>query len=122
MHEKNPGQPSVENEEMPESLLDPCLFCEKGIAMFVKCQEMKFCADYRKCEDGHYTSVVCSFQRGGCGASTGFFPTPQEAADAWNRRPCKITMDGTTIALGSVTVNSIREKIERSILYGQEGV
>lgn len=69
-----------------EMSLAPCPFCGKQIAMFINCQELRACASARACEDGHYLSVVCSFQRGGCGASTGFFPTPLEAAEAWNRR------------------------------------
>jgi hypothetical protein len=64
----------------------PCPFCGKDVAIFVNCQEMRVCADYRKCEDSHYLSVACSYQHGGCGVSTGFFPTAEEAADAWNRR------------------------------------
>ena len=79
--------PGPMNETDAEDIsLSPCPFCGKDIAMFTKCQEMKFCPDYRSCPEGHYICAVCSFQRGGCGASTGFFPTPKEAADAWNER------------------------------------
>lgn len=65
--------------------LSSCPFCGKRVAIFARCQEMKACADYRSCE-GHYFCVACSFQRGGCGASSGFFPSKAEAAAAWNNR------------------------------------
>lgn len=34
--------------------------------------------------------VVCDFNRGGCGASTGFAFSPKQAIEKWNRRsyPC----------------------------------
>lgn len=76
--------------------LDACPFCGKDVVSFINCQEMRACEDFRQCEDGHYLSVVCSFKNGGCGASSGFFPTAQEAADAWNRR-AEITIDSPEI-------------------------
>ena len=34
-----------------------------------------------------HNDVVCDFTAGGCGAATGeCYETPEEAADAWNRR------------------------------------
>ncbi|MBR6030100.1 MAG: hypothetical protein IKP40_13535 [Clostridia bacterium] len=77
--------------------LAACPFCGKETSLcFANCQEMRACEDFRQCEDGHYLSVVCSFQRAGCGASSGYFPTAEEAAAAWNRRPV-ITIDGPEI-------------------------
>ena len=77
--------------------LDACPFCGKETSLrFSNCQEMRACEDFRQCKDGHYLSVVCSLARGGCGASSGFFPTAEEAAAAWNRRP-EITIDGAEI-------------------------
>lgn len=68
------------------SVLDSCPFCGKRVAIFARCQEMQICTEYRKCQESHYVCVVCSFSRQGCGASTGFFPSREEAAAAWNRR------------------------------------
>lgn len=83
---KAPGQTIDETD-----CLSYCPFCGKHVAIFARCQEMKACTDYRSCE-GHYFCAVCSFQRGGCGASSGFFPTKEEAAAAWNMR-CKNLRD-----------------------------
>lgn len=66
--------------------LKACPFCGKDIANFATCQQLQACKGFRECDDGHYLSVVCSMLDGGCGASTGFFPTFEAAARAWNRR------------------------------------
>jgi len=66
--------------------LTSCPFCGRSVAIYATCQEMKVCGKWKPCEEGEYVCVVCSFERGGCGASTGFFPTKAEAAEAWNTR------------------------------------
>lgn len=62
-----------------------CPFCGKDVATIANCQEMKECESMGSCKS-HYFLVVCTFSRGGCGASSGYFPTPEEAAEAWNQR------------------------------------
>ena len=66
--------------------LDPCPFCGKDVADFATCQEVQACENFRSCDSGHYLTIVCSFKNGGCGASSGFWPSCQEAANAWNRK------------------------------------
>lgn len=67
-------------------LLEPCPFCGLDKALFTNCQEVEACADYKRCADSHYFAVVCSCGDKGCGASTGFWPTREEAAKHWNQR------------------------------------
>ena len=33
-----------------------------------------------------FYALICSFNNGGCGASSGYYPTVEGAIDAWNRR------------------------------------
>ena len=101
------GSASCGNTNDRQYLLTPCPFCGKGIARFVTCQEVRACGGWRACEEGRYLSIACSFQDGGCGASSGFFPTAQEAADAWNRRE------------GSVRIEAL-EKLLADNSYGKE--
>jgi len=78
--------PATYEEEASEANLLPCPFCGKDVARFSNCQELEACED-RKCpEESHYHTVICTFNGGGCGASSGFYPTYREAAQAWNRR------------------------------------
>ena len=37
-----------------------------------------------------YFKVICSITSGGCGASSGWYNTRQEAADRWNTRILKV--------------------------------
>lgn len=110
---KVPGPMTDEEHE-----LSACPFCGKETSLcFANCQEMRACEDFRQCEDGHYLSVVCSFQRGGCGASSGFFPTAEEAAAAWNRRP-EITIDGPEIGeLVRLTAERVSSRLKYSGRY-----
>lgn len=63
-----------------------CPFCGKDVADLTDCQELEACGDWEKCQRESFKAVVCSFLPGGCGASTGFYPTAEEAVDAWNSR------------------------------------
>ncbi len=56
-----------------KSILKPCPFCgrEDGVYM---------------CKEGNQWQVICDYGWGGCGASSGFYDTPKETAEAWNRR------------------------------------
>lgn len=33
-----------------------------------------------------FYAIVCNWNKGGCGASSGYYPTVEEAIEAWNRR------------------------------------
>lgn len=67
--------------------LSRCPFCGGDVARFATCHEVEACGDWCPTKGAHtaYT-VVCSFLYGGCGSSSGFYPTRAEAAGAWNRR------------------------------------
>lgn len=59
--------------------LKPCPFCGKSVAVLSNAQEeLEVC--------NNYVMVVCAFNRGGCGAATGFYNSEQEAIEHWNRR------------------------------------
>lgn len=66
--------------------LKPCPFCGKAVATIANCQELEDCANFEQCEDCKYVCVICSFTRGGCGASGAYCVTEDEAMDIWNRR------------------------------------
>lgn len=51
--------------------LKPCPFCGG--------KNIEFCTL------GFY-SMVCNVNKGGCGASSGYFSTVEKAIEAWNRR------------------------------------
>lgn len=75
--------------------LKPCPFCNAKAVNITNAHELEECAnfDYDNCPCnefesspcGYYT-VVCNVNCGGCGASSGYFPTAGEAINAWNRR------------------------------------
>jgi len=58
---------------MAETKLLPCPFCPANAAQVV-------------CDDPQNFYVCCSKHYGGCGASSGYYRTEQEAVDKWNRR------------------------------------
>lgn len=98
---------------MEQVKLRKCPFCGKDVADYASCMEMRVCADFRKCEEGQYVCVVCSFARGGCVASTGFFPTREEAEEAWNMRDEPfVVMEGPEIGQ-TVSVDAIMRLAER---------
>ncbi len=79
-------QKIMQDGEEKQFSLSACPFCGKDVALFARCNEVSACGGWRECSSAKYVTVVCSFQRGGCGSSTGFYPTPAEAEAAWNRR------------------------------------
>ena len=51
------------------------------------CRELEDCAHFEVCDtDILYFAYVCSVNHGGCGATTGYYETEEEAIEAWNRR------------------------------------
>lgn len=74
----------------------PCPFCGKDVAVLTDMHDLEECANFEDedcpCEQyepsgrcGYYT-VVCNANKGGCGSSSGYFPTEQQAIQAWNKR------------------------------------
>lgn len=71
--------------------LKSCPFCGKSVAEIDDAKELGGCPYYDDCDQAEYEqcemhSVVCNVHRGGCGASSGYFFTAEEAISAWNRR------------------------------------
>ena len=71
--------------------LKSCPFCGKDVADVALVGEHEYADQDEGAPDysffwTHY-DVVCDYSKGGCGASTGKqYKTPEEAAEAWNRR------------------------------------
>lgn len=64
-----------------------CPFCGKTDATTITtCVEMAECENFEGCEVNGYYTVVCDFNKGGCGASCGYAPTKKEAEEKWNKR------------------------------------
>lgn len=68
------------------SSLKRCPFCGKQVAIIDTCHELEDCANFERCGDGGYYSVVCNFNHGGCGGSAGYDRTELGAISRWNRR------------------------------------
>ena len=75
--------------------LKRCPFCGKSVAVISNLLECESCANFEDevCpayepdgNDGCPHFIICDRQKGGCGASTGWYLTLDEAAEAWNRR------------------------------------
>lgn len=76
--------------------LKPCPFCGKSAATFSNVQDCELCAKFEdeNCpacyensgNDGCIHFVVCDVNKGGCGASTGWYIDKGFALEAWNRR------------------------------------
>ena len=76
---------TTDNEDLTFDLA-PCPHCGKDIAMFSDCQELQCCESFSRCPSVSCHLVICSYLYGGCGSSSGFHQTYEEAAEAWNRR------------------------------------
>ena len=63
-----------------------CPFCGKNVAVLDHCKGLEDCLNFEVCEGEGWKVVVCDFNKGGCGASSGYFKTKAEAITAWNRR------------------------------------
>ena len=66
--------------------LKRCPFCGKDKAIFADCKEVQCCYAWEHCKEDGPVSIVCDFLAGGCGASSGFRESYEEAAAAWNKR------------------------------------
>lgn len=73
--------------------LKPCPFCGNSVAEHTTLQDCEMCANFEDeemcpnfeaCGYGHF--IVCNVNKGGCGASTGWYQTIEEAVKAWNTR------------------------------------
>ena len=86
--------------------IEKCPFCGKQIAEIGNCKNMEECEHFEECPAVEpYVCVVCSINKGGCGASTGYHEGVEKAIAAWNRRAGKDT---------NVTTNADRcGKMER---------
>ncbi len=76
---------------MAGKLLKSCPFCGKSVAEIDDAKELEDCPYFDDCDHAEYEqcsmhSVVCNIHKGGCGASSGYYVTVEDAVDAWNRR------------------------------------
>ena len=63
--------------------LKACPFCGKSLAELGTAAEIDM--DDEEGADNEW-AVVCAYNSGGCGATSGYRPTPEGAVEAWNRR------------------------------------
>ena len=67
------------------SELKPRPFCGGQNIGLDSCKGLGECENFEACRSEYYT-LVCDWNKGGCGASSGYYPTMKEAIEAWNRR------------------------------------
>lgn len=91
--------------------LEPCPHCGKGDALeILTAEEVNEC-DVCSTDDSY--AVFCSVLSQGCGASGGFSGSPEEAADIWNRRHLKGSVDDEAVLVMLRDLLKIqRERIE----------
>jgi len=78
----------------------PCPFCGKTDAVEVM-QEADSCSVYH----GSY-QVVCNTRSGGCGSTSGYYTTIEDAIKAWNKRNMETKMITQEEALSVLTALS----------------
>lgn len=75
--------------------LKPCPFCGASMLEITNAHDLEECANFADescpCENYEdvgcsYFTVVCNVNKGGCGASSGYYETEEKAIAAWNRR------------------------------------
>jgi len=66
--------------------LKPCPLCGLKVATVTTCADLEECENFETCEDSGFHIVVCDVNKGGCGASSGYRKTYDEAIEAWNWR------------------------------------
>lgn len=68
--------------------LKPCPFCgKKDTLELTSCVELEECANFESCDADPFVCVVCSSDKGGCGATGVYSDSEQGAFEKWNRRP-----------------------------------
>lgn len=68
--------------------LKPCPFCgKKDTLELTSCVELEECANFESCDADPFVCVVCSSDKGGCGATGVYSDSEQGAFKKWNRRP-----------------------------------
>lgn len=68
--------------------LKPCPFCgKKDTLELTSCVELEECANFESCDADPFVCVVCSSDKGGCGATGAYSDSEQGAFEKWNRRP-----------------------------------
>ena len=68
------------------SELKNCPFCGGDKLSIENCITLEDCANFERCEEDSYVTVVCDYSKGGCGASGGYYDSAEKAIAAWNRR------------------------------------
>ena len=66
--------------------LKKCPFCGGEHIEIDSCNGLEACENFEECGDAGYTAIVCDVTKGGCGASSGYFRSQDDAINAWNRR------------------------------------
>ena len=75
--------------------LKHCPFCGANVAEIPNAHDLEECANFADeicpCEnyeavDCSYFTVLCNMNKGGCGASSGYYVTEEKAIAAWNMR------------------------------------
>lgn len=66
--------------------LKPCPFCGSGTMVITECRELEECSNFECCENNGYYCIACNMNAGGCGASSGYRGSKEDAIRAWNRR------------------------------------
>lgn len=80
-------KPMIETDELKlKAELKPCPFCKTRRAELLTLAEIELIDNPTEYQMSHY-GVVCDYQSGGCGASTGWqYASEEDAIEAWNRR------------------------------------
>lgn len=72
---------------MSEVRLKPCPFCGSVESLKIaSAMDMEECENFEQCGQCSYLTIVCDFNKGGCGATSGFRISEEKAIEAWNRR------------------------------------
>lgn len=80
--------------------MKPCPFCGKSVAELSNLQDCEICANFEDCPECYESVglevgadfspcprfIVCAVNKGGCGASTGWYYNLDKLIGAWNKR------------------------------------
>jgi len=87
--------------------LKPCPFCgKKDTLELTSCVELEECANFESCDVDPFVCVVCSSNKGGCGATGGYSDSEQGAFEKWNRRPAP---ENKPLTLEQLTLDQLRQ-------------